>query len=436
MLATALASLLLAAPPDGAAVIRISDGSTGCFHQDERRYEWRRDGSGWIRDGSRLPAAEVESIRDVLLHSRGAPVDLLARVGFTPEAFAAHRDAIVALVAPPTWRDASGKPLPLPPELEPLLSFERLAGPVRSELVGEGFGSTTQVWLVVELPGDPRIVARTHSQQPGMLPWKVTAGGKTWTTVEPAISAALLRLVDPTGPSARRLDGTPYWTEDIWQDASLWSRLVGDELVQQLALRQAATAPGYAEFDRRFVVEKAESGGINGQPDSAFYRVSARRPQLVDAAWWWNPLENGARTRTWNDFLRAFDEVAEAASRQQWLADWKAAGSDRHVEAHIVGVTPVAETMLAMLVQPGWAHAGFRGTPEIELLLRRGDQWCGTIYLARNDRRAFIETAKHGPGQHWFDQLELSFHPNGDPPAYGLVEGGRVTVREMPRRKP
>ncbi len=55
------------------------------------------------------------------------------------------------------------------------------------------------------------------------------------------------------------------------------------------------------------------------------------------------------------------------------------------------------------------------------------------IYLARDDRRAFIETAEPVPGSHGFDRLEFSFPPNADPPTCGLVdEHGRPTVRQMP----
>jgi len=62
--------------------------------------------------------------------------------------------------------------------------------------------------------------------------------------------------------------------------------------------------------------------------------------------------------------------------------------------------------------------------------------WCGTVFLAQDDDRAFIETAKAGSGPHWFDQLDLSFHPNASLPTYGLVQAGRVTVRQMPRPSP
>lgn len=430
-----VATCVLLAPPTALEPIRVSDRTRGCFHRDERSYTWEHAGDDFVRGRARVSASDVAAIRAAVLASRREPSDPLARLGFTSESLAAHRTELLGLIVPPTWRDSSGKPLPLPADLEPLLAYERLAGPVRDQLLGEGRASTTTREFTVELPGDPHIRVHAEGLAPGMLPWSVTVGTERWTTSDPGISAAMRRLADPEGPSAGALDGTSYWTEGIWEDASLWERLVGDELVRRLAERQAPELPGFADFDRRFVVVKTASGAINMQPESAFYEIAARKPQLVDSAWWWNPLQGGARARTWADFLQAFDAVAAAAARQSWLAAWKASGPDRHVEAHIVGVTPRSETMIEMLVQPGWEHAGFHGTPEIELVLRRGGEWCGTIYLSYDDRRAFIATAHPAPGSHWYDSLDLAFHPNADPPTYGLVdESGRSSVRQMPRR--
>lgn len=412
--------------------IQVTDRSRGCFHDVDKSTAWQPDGRDFVRGADRLSGADIEALRTLILASRREVPDLLPRLGFTPESLAAHRSEILNLVVPPTWRDASGKPLALPSDLERLLSYDRLSGPVRAHLLGEGYLSTTHREFTVVLPGDPPIRVHSEGLQPGMLPWAITWGAEGWSSSDPAIPAAMRKLADPEGPCASALDGTPYWTKDLWLDQSLWGRLVGDELVRRLAEHQAAEQHGWAEFDRRFVVEKAESGAINLQPESAFYQIAARRPQLVDSAWWWNPVLGHRRTRNWTDFLRAFDAVAPVVERQRWVASWKAAGPDRHVEAHIVGVTPRSETMLEALVQPGWRHAGFRGTPEIEILLRRGSDWCGTIYLAFGDPRAFIDHASPGPGSHWFDQLQIAFHPNDEPPTYGLVDGsGLVAVRKM-----
>lgn len=430
---TVVAAISVACGRGTSEPIRVIDQSRGCFHHVEKSYAWEPDGRDFVRGEARIRGADVEALRALLLASqRESPDHLLARLGFSPEALAAHRAEILDVIAPATWRDAAGRPLPLPPDIEPLLSYERLVGPVRAHLLGGKNLSTTQQAFTVLLPGETPIRVHGEGLRPGMLPWTITSGTESCSSSDPAISAALRPLADPEGPCVGDLDGALYWTSGLWRDQELWGRLAGDELVQRLAERQAVAQPGWAEFDQRFVIKEARSGTINSQPESAFYVLAARRPQLVDSAWWWNPLEGHARTRTWTEFVRAFDAVAAAAERQRWLAAWKAAGPDRHVEAHIVGVTPRSELMLEELVEPGWRHAGFRGTPEIELVLRRGRTWCGTIYLASGDRRAFIETTQPGSGSHWFDELEVAFHPNGDPPTYGLVDAtGGVTVRKM-----
>jgi hypothetical protein len=253
---------------NGTEPIRVSDAASGCYHRDERQYTWQRAGDTYTRGDALLPVAEIEALRVFLLTNRKEPADLLRRVGFTPEALAAHHDAILGLVLPPTWRDASRRPLPLPHDLMALLSFERLSGPIRTELLGEHMASTNRNELTVELPGQPPIRIHSDGINPWMLPWSVTVGQESWVVADPAISKAMQRLVDPDGPSARVLNGAPYWTNSIWKDEGLWERLVGRDLVEQLAQRQSADIPGFADFERRFVVERAMSGAINGQPGS------------------------------------------------------------------------------------------------------------------------------------------------------------------------
>jgi hypothetical protein len=81
-------------------------------------------------------------------------------------------------------------------------------------------------------------------------------------------------------------------------------------------------------------------------------------------------------------------------------------------------------------VLPPWKDAQFRGEPEFEILMRRQGSWCGTVWLSSTEPGALIETAHKGPGDHWFDRLEFSFHPKE--PSYGRVDAaGNFELRTI-----
>jgi hypothetical protein len=93
--------------------------------------------------------------------------------------------------------------------------------------------------------------------------------------------------------------------------------------------------------------------------------------------------------------------------------------------------------MLEELVLPAWIDAGFHGKPDYEIHLFRDSKWCGTVYLSEGEWGSLIETAHSGEGGHWFDRLDFSFHPGGDPPTYGRVDGaGTLDLCHMAKRAP
>jgi hypothetical protein len=429
-------ALVCSLAQDSSTSIRIVDRSAGCFHEEGGEYEWRRDGDGYVRGGSRISVADVEAIRKRVTSCRKDPPDLLAQVGFTPASLAAHRDALFELLAPATWREGGGRAKSPPPQVERLFDYERLAETVRDELTGRNRRSTNSFDFKVELPGEPRVRVESDGLVPWMLPWTITVGTESWSVADPAVPRALLALADSDGACARLIDGREYWEDRFWEDDFAWGRFLLAEIEQEIANTLNPTIDGFAAFDTRFEIVKTSTGAINLQPESSFHRLRTRKPALIDSAWWWNPIEKGMPTRTWTDFLGTYDYVAARALRHGWLAEWKLAGVGRTIEAHIVGTTPHSETMIPTLVQPAWDHAGLKGSPEIELLFRRGEQWCGTIFLASGEPRVLIETARPGAGNHWFDALDFSFHPRAKPPTYAIVDSeGRCEVRHMPEAR-
>jgi hypothetical protein len=405
----------------------VHDECTGCFHSNVRDYEWIEAAGDYSFKGQHISRAEIEELRKQAMLSSGLPDDLLAQIGFTPAALAAHHQDVLEAAWPESFRPENGERLVLPAELDRLLSFEALAPHVLAELQGRNWSSTTHYELQITLPGDPPIVVQSASGVAWKLPWEIEVGSKRWTSSNPALSRALLRLVDREGPNAGLLDGDVYWSQDFWHDEDFWGRWVGRDLETALAESVYSKLDGYSAAMDRFRVEKAESGSINGLPESLFLTIETRQSSAIDGAWWWNPLKDGKPTSDWNEFVAVFDGALRSVEKMPWLKDWKLAGPDRTIEAHVVGTLGYSESGRERVVSPAWEDAGLQGAPDFEVLLRRKDKWCGTIWLSASGDGALVANMQAGPGEGWLDQLEVSY------PTYVRVDAaGTHETRTLP----
>lgn len=418
------------APKPTSAPIRIHDAIAGCFHRDDRKYEWKSDGTGYTAEWGKLSSAELDKIRATILEAPPDRPDLLDRIGFTRASLAANRQTILEAA----WPDSMPrtKPLELPSGSTHLLDFDRIAPFVRSELLGQNWFSTSGHEVEIEIAGDPAIRIRSTGQVPYMLPWEIEAGGKRWDSNDVEISRAVLVLLDPKGPNRAHVDGAAYWRDAFWRSGDFWDRFVGREIDTDLSSAAYAALPGYSAAMDLFRIDKTQTGSINSQPESLFVQMTARHPSTIDGAWWWSPLSEGKPSVDWNEFLRLHAAASRAVEGQKWLLEWKASGPDRTIDMHAAGRVAYSETMIASFVLPPWKHAGLAGAPEFEILLRRKGEWCGTVWLSSADPAAMIETAKPGVRTHWFDALDFSFHPTQ--PEYGVVDGAGVfRSRRIPK---
>ena len=451
--------------PPPAPTVGVDQKANGCFHHEEQHRDWVLSGDSFTCDGRKLARDEMDALRRAIVGARGYVPELLAEVGVTKEAFVAHRDQIVASVLPEAFKarkeGAKGgtkDPPPFPPELEPLLDWERVAPMIRSELRGEMLGGTESrlVRVAFRLDGE-EVVAESESLVPWMLPWKVSVGGKSFQSEDLAVPRAVLKLLDPKGPCADLVDGASFWPERLWNLPSFWERVVGRELDTALSEREYTKLAGWERAAEVLAVRKVMTGNINLQPEAMFFELEARRPAAIDAARWHDFLVDGKPAQSWDDFLALYEKACACVAKQRWLMEWRRLDPKRLIELEAAGKSGISEKMLDALVLPAWRDAGFEGRPEFELLLRVDRNWIGTLYLATGTPGALIVTAnpdsarakrkgagppdapsegdaRGAPAHHWFDDLAFSFPPRGDPPTYARVDGeGKVEVRTMER---
>lgn len=191
--------------------------------------------------------------------------------------------------------------------------------------------------------------------------------------------------------------------------------------------KMASDLPGYSALCREFHVQEAMVGDVNMQPTSLYTTLSAIRPHAVDSAWWFDPIVNGRPRYNWNQFLAAHREVERVVARHTWIATWKKAGRQRTAEAHLVGLRPTEENHLAAEVLPAWKHAGLKGEPRYQILLRREVNTWAELYFGSDDSRALMIDASPARDDevttsgHWLDGLTLSYNQWQVVPDYVVV---------------
>ena len=415
--------------------ILVHDVVAGCFLIEEREDKWWLDGETYRCGERSLSRARVEEIRATLLAAPETVEGVLASVGVTPDSVAAHRDEILAAAMPYSWKTSAqwpgaagrGEVPVLPPELEWLLGYEANARRARSKLVDRGLASLDTMIFQVTLPGDPTIVARSESQSGWMLPWTIEAGGRTWTSPDVRVSRALLELAAPDGPCRATLDGEAYWTDGFLPRSAASGAPSARSSTRRCRRKAYVQLTGYASVLRRFEIVEVLTGSVNMLPEAMQFDLDARQPALVDTVRWFNLLEDGKLTSTWEDFERAIASVHQAASRHAWLAEWKHAGPGRFLMAEVAGHERHADRFADDFVAPAWRHAGLPGEPAMRLHLMLDGESIGSVWLADDDARALIVRArpdKERVTKHWFDELDVSFHPKT--PTYALVEDGQA----------
>lgn len=197
-----------------------------------------------------------------------------------------------------------------------------------------------------------------------------------------------------------------------------------NEMAQNLA--------GYDKLKKQFNIAEVMLGHINMLPFSLHPTLKAKSPRLVESSWWFDPVVNNRPKYDWNQFLRLHNEVEQVAKKHVWMTAWKNTGTGRYIESQILGMKPDTETDTDEFVTPAWRHAGLRGVPRYELLLRRTDKTWICVYLGKDDPRALVVSAdlpRIERRTHPLDSFEISYHPTQEKPEYIIVTpAGKITM--------
>ena len=421
--AIALAVAALAITPTAARPeIKVTDTQGGCFYHRDASYHLQVRANGFDLGTRFVSAEDLRRIRSTLLAADDGRNGIPENLGITSDSVSLHRQTILDAAL----RGDSVTPHVLPDELQGLLNFDSVRGILLEELddaAARGELSTNSCTFSVELPGDPVVVATSRQCRPWMLPWTIRAGDREWRTWSPAVPDALRQFAAKKSPNASLLDGSRYWREGVWSDATLWAgRLrngLGASLNAYHARRLAESLDGWNEAATRFEIARAETGMINFAPLALVLSIEAKRAASLDGARWWNPLAQGAPTVSWREFLSVWQRVEAKAAALPWLADWRAQDHGTIV-LEALGPQGHGPRSLEDWVLPAWRDAGLLGEPEFELSLTGAGSGYAKVYVATNESRSIITyAALKSSGSHWLSNVSLSYHPTK--PDYLLV---------------
>jgi hypothetical protein len=411
------------APGPDPDVVTVKEAYGACgVDPYEKTSTWTRVGDGY-RLGDRWIAHDrIESLRALLLASNRETKDLLTTLDVTPDALEVHRKDLLEEFR--AYTDGGGGSIPVrtSSDLEEVLRFPTFSQHVHDLIFDQG-SCTTTYELHVTLPGTPPVTVSSESRVGWMIPCEVEVDHRIWSSTDIGISKALLPFVDAGSPLRWVLDGRRYWSEGVWTNWPLVMGLYfdGPEPARQAA--HIAELPGYDKIANWFRVDSCWAGPGDVYSDLT---VLARGP--VDRVRWLNPVAEKTPPLGWDDFLLNFDDAAVVVGKCGWIEEWRRAGRDHRVRLQLAAKKGFVDSKLQSALVPHWRAAGLPGEPTIEVCLERGDRLAGRVFLSHAQPVALIVFAAPGEGEHWFDGLDVSFHPRA--PTYVRVDAsGRAEER-------
>jgi hypothetical protein len=223
----------------------------------------------------------------------------------------------------------------------------------------------------------------------------------------------VLWLVTPFAPRG--------WTQErpLHSTLALESAENSSSSRQQKAWRLSQALKGYETLRKSFEVENALVGLINGFSASLHVDLRSTNSDLVNAVWWWNPLDQyGNPTYDWDTFLQVYRDASTVITKHVWLLEWRNASIGRRVELHVFG-KGIGKTrfQLDKFILPLWREAGFASQPAYSVLLRRGNSEWATLYIGTEEKRALVASVNEPETSpiHWLDGLNVYFHPRCKP---------------------
>lgn len=413
-----------------ASEITINDDMQSCFGCTNvvNTYTLKNGKYTSKKDKSISRAALVELVK-AIQESKSFTAFSPEALGITPESVKQHHDELLKstiFLKSPIYKKISI-------EDYAELSYPEVCKHAKDRLTYND-ASTTHVNFTMKINAPEvnaeKIELSSFHDAPYMLPWNVKVGNQSWETYSLEIPKKLFQLSDKAGFCAPLLNGKKYWQEDFWTDHIFWSMHVGSNLEQRNCQKYLKLLSGFTKADKLYTIKSSQFGSINFHPDSIFTELEFKKSKSLDSCSWWNYFKNEMPTADWHDFNKMTDRCEQVVGKRKWLMNWKNSKPTNKLHCEFAGTNYYSERDLNEYVMPAWLDAGLKGKPEFEIRLNRSDSSGGKIFLSSIEPRTLVLDAAPRKGNHWFDKLQVSFHPKI--PNYIIIHlNGKIEKRKI-----
>ncbi len=376
-----------------------------------------------------IPPKDLLELIDIIRKSKNHSIFSCEDLGITPDLVKLHREQLIKSSIYANTPIYKKVPINHSTEFE----FEAICQGAKQRLTQYDHSTThLNFSLTIDAPDllEEKITVSSIHDVPYMLPWKVKMGDKKWESYSLDLTKKLNKLADSAGFCAALLNDKFYWEKNFWTDSKFWSIYKGHELFKQDCLKYSKLLPGYENANSIYDLTDSYFGSINCHPESLFTEMKPKSAKTIDTFRWWNYFKSNAPTNDWNHFIKLADRCQKMVDDRTWIHDWKKSKMTNRVSCDIAGTKCYSETNLKEYVLPAWKDAGLKGEPECQIDLERGDRSFGKIFISRFEPRTLVLDADPRTGTHWFDKLQVSFHPKI--PNYIIIEpDGKIKKRKI-----
>jgi len=356
--------------------IRLEEGSQGCFHADDRRVRWTRQGEKFVSKESAtvFSVDQVKQMRQAVRNSSRGRSHFAEEIGLTAQALKAHQPEMLESVGLSQ----------LPPDLAVHLEYAN----VLRDAKGLAFhmNSTTQTTYKLDLEGEPRIKVEFRGGCEEGYPWAVVCGQEHWETCSSSMVDALSPTTDAKSPSHRPFESSQnwrcFWKTDSVVGSSLWRPFVSDSK-EYRAREIIQRAPGYRSLVSVFQIESIRSWPIHWDGSGGYYDFLVVDKQDLDLFTW--DAQNGPCTLP--QAVKLFRQACTEVLRHPWLGRWRAQAKGRQLKLCAKGLGPLEMAFYSL--QP-WERSGLPGRPEFQIELIQDEEKYARVFLSSSTDQALM----------------------------------------------
>jgi hypothetical protein len=375
---------------------------------------YERRGDQYLSTRGAVPASLVAQIRKAAMDSQSKPNPDLKDFGITEKSVRENRETMLKS-ANSRFMDfgfhSNTSFENLPPEVQRLFEYDIVSKNALTEITGSMNGAYDCVKF--SITGNPSITMMSRHRQGGMLPWRVTIGGRTWITYSRELPKLLAKIaslkskgfLEADEPDFRfqdlaagRPEGNHFWPNGFFANYGVWSR---DAIRTVESSESAKKLPGWSAAVKKIRIEDAlnYSGG-----DILIQTEASDQDHIIDKVRWTaEKRDRGDRQllQDWNDFLASYKAIENAAKNTNWLGRWKHAGPGRSILALITS-RENQTIQHNQELRDAWKKLGLPNSPKYLLQLFKAGKHCSDVFIGEPYQLSLATDLGYGasrPGQ-------------------------------------